>query len=252
MKDRSLSMVDRRTTLKWLASTMAVAAGCAHVPSVARSGSDTGVPFLGKPRPVTGPGYGSDPDLLHPVLPWKRTMTPRQTRVAAALCDMIIPADGVSQAASAVGVHEFIDEWVSAPYPDQQRDRRMIFDGLEWLERSSWDRFGAGFAEVADDMRAVILDSIAYENRVEPGLEGRAAFFAQYRNLTLSAFYATEEGSADLGYIGNIPITGAYPGPTPEALAHLDTALTNLGLQMPPVDGWRGLLRVAQPRMTRR
>jgi len=232
-----LPTVDRRTTLKWLASTMlATAAARAQVPGGAGADAEIESALLGTPGPVTGPGYGTDPDLLNPTVPWERTMTPRQLRVAAALCDMIIPADQISPAATAVGVHEFIDEWVSAPYPNQQRDREMIFAGLEWLERTSRENFAAGFAEAADGQRAEILDRIAFADRVEAGLEDRAAFFHQYRNLTLSAFYATEEGSADIGYIGNVPIEGEYPGPTPEALAHLEQALAGLGLTMPAIE----------------
>ena len=237
MKDAGLSVVDRRTTLKWLASTMVASATArAQVPGGAVVDTEPGFPALGTPGPVTGPGYGSDPDLLNPAVPWERTMTPRQLRVAAALCDMIMPADDISPAATAVGVHAFIDEWVSAPYPDQQRDRETIFDGLEWLERTSREHFAAGFADVGDDRRVEILNRVAFVDRVEAGLEDKAAFFSQYRSLTLSAFYATEEGSADLGYIGNVPIAGEYPGPTPEALAHLERVLTRLGLQMPDVE----------------
>ena len=236
MNPVSLPVVDRRTTLKWLASTMvAVATARAQVPG-GGADTETGFPALGTPGPVTGPRYGSDPDLLNPAVPWERTMTPWQMRVAAALCDMIMPADDISPSATAVGVHEFVDEWVSAPYPGQQRDRELIFDGLEWLERTALDGFGAGFADLSVDERAAILDTIAYADRVGTGLEDKVAFFHQYRNLTMSAFYATEEGSADLGYIGNVPIAGEYPGPTPEALAHLEQALTNLGLPITPVE----------------
>lgn len=237
MKDVSLPMVDRRTTLKWLASALVTAgAARAQIPGSAGTDTGTGLSLLGTPEPASGPGYGRDPDLLNPTVPWERTMTPRQLRVAAALCDMILPEDEVSPAATALGVHEFIDEWVSAPYPDQQRDREQIFDGLEWLERSSRERFAAGFADLTDDQRAGILNRIAFADRVESGLEDTAAFFHQYRNLALSAFYATEEGRADIGYIGNVPIIGEYPGPTPEALAHLKAALAGLGLQMPEVE----------------
>jgi hypothetical protein len=44
-----------------------------------------------------------------------------------------LPADANSPAASAVGVPAFIDEWVSAPYPDQQQHRGVIRGGLAWL-----------------------------------------------------------------------------------------------------------------------
>ena len=237
MKDVSPYMVDRRTTLQWLASAL-VAAGAARaqVPGGAGAYAETGFSLLGTPGPAGGPGYGQDPDLLNPAVPWERTMTPPQLRVAAALCDMIIPEDEISPAATAVGVHEFIDEWVSAPYPDQQRDREMIFNGLDWLERTARESFAAGFADIADDQRAGILDKIAFAVRVETSLADIAAFFHQFRTLTLSAFFATEVGRADIGYIGNVPIVGEYPGPTPEALAHLEAALAGLGLPMPEVE----------------
>ncbi len=49
---------------------------------------------------------------------WPLTLTPAQRRLAAVLVDLIIPADEHSPSAPAVGVVDFIDEWVSAPYPD--------------------------------------------------------------------------------------------------------------------------------------
>ena len=35
----------------------------------------------------------------------------------------------------------------------------------------------------------------------------------------------------DIGYRGNEPSAGEYPGPTPEALAHLNAALAKLKLK---------------------
>ena len=36
----------------------------------------------------------------------------------------------------------------------------------------------------------------------------------------------------DIGYLGNVPINGDYPGPSEEALAHLDGVLVALGLSL--------------------
>ncbi len=41
-------------------------------------------------------------------------------------------------------------------------------------------------------------------------------------------FYSLPEGMKDIGYMGNQPSVGPYPGPTKEALAHLNAALTKL------------------------
>jgi len=65
-------------------------------------------------------GYGSDPDLsknYRPGEPWPLTLTAEQRRLSGIVSDLIIPADDRSPSASAMGVVDFIDEWVSAPYP---------------------------------------------------------------------------------------------------------------------------------------
>ena len=49
--------------------------------------------------------------------------------------------------------------------------------------------------------------------------------------MVVGAYYTTDPGSADLGYIGNVPIAGEYPGPSTEALEHLDRVLAQLGLE---------------------
>jgi len=53
---------------------------------------------------------------------------------------MIIPADNASPGASAEGVPDFIDEWISSPYPAQAGDRRLVLDGLKWIDE---ERIGA-------------------------------------------------------------------------------------------------------------
>ena len=76
-----------------------------------------------------------------------------------------------------------------------------------------------------------MLDDIAFAERdTPPGLEAPKAFFATLRALVVGAFFTSPEGARDLGYIGNVPIRGDYPGPTPEAMAHLEALLDELGL----------------------
>jgi hypothetical protein len=238
-KDETGLRVDRRTTIKWLASTMAAAyAGCSsdekylgdEIPTASSATSGR----LGTAANAGGAGYGTDPDLISPVVPWPRTMTEAQLRIAALLCDMILPEDDRSPAASAVGVPDFIDEWVSAPYAKQKDDREIILPGLEWLERQSLERFGSGFVEAGESQKAELLDAIAWRDQAAPGLEGQLEFFERFRYLSVGAFYTTEAGSKDIGYIGNTPIAGDYPGPSDAAMAHLAGVLKQLGL--PAVD----------------
>ena len=72
-----------------------------------------------------------------PVVPWDAILTGGEMKAVTALCDVIIPEDDISPSASAVGVPEFINEWVSAPYPDQQRDLQTVRGGLVWLNTES-------------------------------------------------------------------------------------------------------------------
>jgi hypothetical protein len=227
--------VDRRTTIKWLAATMAAGyAGCTaddkRLGDEIPAARETTLPGTAA-RPGTA-GYGTDPDLVHPVVPWARTMTEAQLRTTAALSDLILPEDERSPSASAVGVPDFIDEWVSAPYPQQRDDRERILAGLEWLEQQSRDRFGTAFADASGDQQAAVVDAIAYPDAAA-NLEERAEFFRRFRYLTVGAFYTTEAGMKDAGYIGNMPLAGAYPGPSDEAMAHLAGVLKQLGLSLP-------------------
>ena len=116
-------------------------------------------------------------------------------------------------------MHEFIDEWVSAPYPRQQRDREIVLEGLEQLERQSHERFGVSFRGATAVQREELVDAIA---------DGE--FFARFRYLTVGAFYSTQVGVEDIGYDGNRPIVGEYPGPDEAAMAHLQGVLRTLDL----------------------
>ena len=171
----------------------------------------------------SGPGYGTDPDLLKAYKPgdvWPLTLTADQRRTVAALCDTIIPADGKSPSASAVGVHDFIDEWISAPYPGQVADRKLVVDGITWLEAESQRRFGLAFVNTIIRQKTAICDDICYEKEAKPEFKEPAKFFARFRDLTAGGFYTTPQGMKDVGYIGNVPLA-TFDGPPPEVLKRL-------------------------------
>jgi hypothetical protein len=107
----------------------------------------------------------------------------------------------------------------------------MILSGLAWLDTESTARFGKTFAQAGDAQQRAIFDSIAFKANIKPGYERPARFFARLRSLLMGGFYSLPEGMKDIGYIGNAPIAGGYPGPTPEAMAHLNAALAKLGIK---------------------
>ena len=214
MNAPELPRIDRREAVKWM---MTAAAGM----MLARQrgfGADPATL-----APITAKGYGTDPDLIKTYNPgdlWPLTFTAAQRRTAAALCDTIIPADAHSPAASAVGVHDFIDEWVSAPYPEQQKDRPVILDGLAWLDAESQRRFEVDFADAVQRQKTEICDEICFEPDAKPELLQQAKFFTRFRDLTAGGFYTTPEGMKDLRYVGNVPLA-TFDGPPQEVIEKL-------------------------------
>lgn len=223
-----MTEISRRVTLAWIAaaSANAFAPGLSQA---AESGppiawSNAGVP------PVTAPGYGHDPDLNAAVVPWPLTLNPHQRAMLRLAADLMLPADARSPSGGTLPLDAFLDEWISAPYPQQQQDRALIVSGLAWLDAESGRRFGQDFISASDAQRRAVFDAIAFRDKVQPGYEQPAQFFARLRALMLAGFYTLPEGMADIGYLGNKPQLGDYAGPTPEAMANLNASLVKLGL----------------------
>ncbi|MFW6039926.1 MAG: gluconate 2-dehydrogenase subunit 3 family protein [Gemmatimonadota bacterium] len=207
--------MDRRTVLKLIAAAAAapsVFAAC-ETPDAA----DPAAPASPSSNPLAA-GTRFDPDLLDPVVPWERSLSEPELETLAALCDLIIPADERSPAASALGAHEFIDEWVSAPYEAMERDRILVRGGIVWLDAESNRRFGvARFVELTGAQRTAICDDICNGEEAAPEFRSASRFFDKVRDLTATAFYTTREGMRDLGYVGNVPLAQWDP-PPPEVL----------------------------------
>ncbi|MDP3070100.1 MAG: gluconate 2-dehydrogenase subunit 3 family protein [Opitutaceae bacterium] len=205
--------LDRRAAIKW----MMAAAAAASVADRLTYGASAAKPAA---------GYGSDPDLLKIYKPgdlWPLTFTPAQRATAAALCDTIIPADAKGPAASAVGVPDFIDEWISAPYPGHDADRKTVIDGLAWIEAEAQKRFQNGFGNLVTRQKNAICDDICYAPNAQPEFRPAAQFFRKFRDLTSGGYYSTPEGMKDIGYVGNVA-TEKFEGPPPEVLKQLGLA----------------------------
>jgi hypothetical protein len=204
--------LDRRTAMKWVLA----AGAAAQLPDFSIAAAPAGSPQ----------GYGKDPDLLKRYTAgngWPLTLNEAQRRTTRALCDLIIPADEHSPAASAVATHEFIDEWISAPYPDCRRDREMIVHGLDWLDQESHRRYRRDFASAGAGQMSALCDEIADAVKAAPDRAQAAAFFKRYRELTAIGYYTTPVGMKDLRYVGNEPLV-TFNGPPPEVLKRLGLA----------------------------
>ncbi len=208
-----LPRINRRVALQW------ISAATATLPLV-----DGEAAAADRPRPssVTAHGYGPDPDLLKNYQPgdlWPLTFSEEQRRLVIVLCDLIIPADETSPSASSQGVHDFVDEWISSPYPGQKSDRNSILKGLGWLDEEARRRGGEDFASLtARDQLAICRElarSAKKDSRKHPG-----SFFLRLRNLVAGGYYTTPAGMKDIGYRGNVPVA-EWNGPPPEVLKRL-------------------------------
>lgn len=223
--------LDRREVLKLMVLASAAPALAACEPgdglpdgSGAAAGSTTtgSAPSGAAASNPMARGDAWDPDLVKPVLRWKKVLTEDEREGLAVLCDVIVPEDEVSPAASAVGAHDYIDEWVSAPYDFGERDLVLVRGGLVWLDQESASRFGAGrrFRDLTPEEQHAICDDICWLETAGPEHRQGARFFAKVRDLTATAFYTTPEGMEDIGYVGNVAMS-EWGLPPAEVLRHL-------------------------------
>src|SRR6478672_9219828 len=151
-----LTRMDRRQALKWIvaaSATLSVLDSAALVAGVSKK------------------GYGTDPNLMEVYKPgdlWPLTFSKKQHGTVTALCDVILPADEKSPSASQLKVPDFLDEWISAPYPKQQEDRTMILQGFTWLEVESNKRFRKPFIELTQRQKHQICDDICSLRKCVP------------------------------------------------------------------------------------
>ena len=122
------------------------------------------------------------------------------------LCDLIIPADDRSGSATQAGVPEFMDDWIAfRKEQDGNTDlEAQILGGLMWLDARVECEFGGKtFADASADQQKQILDRIAWPDRAKPEDHRWVAFFNRFRDLTVSGFFSSKMGVADLPYLGN-------------------------------------------------
>ncbi|MFS0773209.1 gluconate 2-dehydrogenase subunit 3 family protein [Sphingomonas sp. 1P08PE] len=228
--------LSRRATMQWMmtAALLPLARWSPAEAAVGADGSaaapfDTVAGWPEVPAAVPAQGYGRDPALTEPKVTWPLTLSKAQRSTVDLLGDMILPPDNVSPGAGALGVGAFIDEWISAPYPAQQADRAKVLGGLGWLDAQSRLMHGKSFAAITVPQRTVILDALGTATPAA-AMTAPVAFMDTIRKLFVLGFYTLPEGKADMGYIGDQPTPGPYPGPSKEALAHLATVLAGLKL----------------------
>jgi gluconate 2-dehydrogenase subunit 3-like protein len=224
----------RRETLQWMMAAAALPF-IRWTPPAMAAGQGMPPPFVvadwpaAVPPPPPAKGYGRDPDLMAPKVPWPLTLSKAQRATVDLLGDLILPADAQPPGAGKLGVGAFLDEWISAPYPAQRKDREQVLGGLIWLDAQSRALHKAAFDAITPAQRAGLLDALTVTSPVA-AMAKPVAFMDRLRYLFVLGFYSLPEGKADMGFIGDQPTPGDYPGPSPEALTHFTDILRALDL----------------------
>ena len=164
----------------------------------------------------------------------RQTFDDHQWKTVRVLCDLIIPADQHSGSASQAGVPEFLDDWIAfrTDQDGNQDLRAEIFGGIMWLDHESNQLFQKTFVEAAPGQQKQLLDRIAYHERAAKEDSQAAAFFNEFRALTVGGFYSSKMGVGDLPYLGNVAVA-EWKGCDPKVWAIIEERMKN---------GYKGIL----------
>jgi gluconate 2-dehydrogenase gamma chain len=163
-----------------------------------------------------------------PVKYTRKIFDDHQWRTVHVLCDLIIPADEHSGSATAAGVPEFLDDWLD--FRDREDGNQnlssQILGGLTWLDMESTRLFQKDFVTAAPAQQKQILDRIAWPARAAAADRPWAAFFTRFRDLTVSGFFSSKMGVADLPYLGNKAVA-EWNGCDPKVWAVIEERMKN-------------------------
>ena len=193
---------NRRRVLKLMAVTGASAAYLHNYPHTAEAQSRS-------------EGYGQDVDVNNPVVTWDKTLDANQLKNLTVIGDLIIPVDEKSPSASHLSITDFVDEWVSAPYPDQQKDRDTIVRGLARLNGRANENDARYFYNLTEADQASMFDALAKSVEAGNASDDDDLFFERLVYLYVGGYYTTDEGMEDIGYAGNVPLE-TFDGPPAE------------------------------------
>ena len=157
-------------------------------------------------------GYGRDPDLIEPVRhPWPDHLNPQYLKIIAALLPIVLPTSEDQADPAEAGVITFFDEWLTAPYPQQKSDIKILEE--LFIELINQDFLSQNTAE----QNKLIAEMHAEKHEA----------VTRFTILAASAYFTTKAGLDEIGYIGNIPQT-EFPGPPQAIIDDLELKLATL------------------------
>ncbi|WP_375325129.1 gluconate 2-dehydrogenase subunit 3 family protein [Flagellimonas sp. GZD32] len=160
---------------------------------------------LDVPVPLDNAYFGRTPDELERIEKLKaiQLFNEHETETITLLSTIILPPKEPHGGPIEAEVPEFI-EFIAKDIPELQL---TLKGGLMWLDHQSNTLFDKEFKTASIAQQKQILDTIAFHD-VEIPLDEQPLeiqFFALMRNLTVTGYYTSKVGIADLGYKGNQP-----------------------------------------------
>lgn len=169
-------------------------------------------------------GYGGDPNVVTPPLtPWPLTLSRPQRQMIGVLSDIILPGTAAFPSPTAMGIEDFFDQWLSAPYDGQKKDNITVTTGLAMVDTESRRQFGAEFLKLDPAQQRKIVDHIASTAAAD------RKFFIRFRYLVVGAYFTSDVGFKAIGYLGNVPLR-SFPAVSAQTQAVIDAELRKLGL----------------------
>ena len=149
--------------------------------------------------------FGRTPDELEDIakLNAEEGFNAHEMDTITVLSTVILPPKEPNGGPVEAGVPELID-FLSKDMPHM---KPTLVGGLMWLDHKSNTDFGTEFKTATLEQQKQICDTICYHD-IEKPIEEQALeiqFFRLMRNLTMTGYYTSKVGIADLGYKGNQP-----------------------------------------------
>lgn len=149
--------------------------------------------------------FGRRPEELERIkkLNAEQLFNPHEMETIAVLSTVILPPKEPHGGPIEAEVPEFI-EFMGKDIPEMQT---TLLGGLMWMDHKSNKMFDKEFKSATLEQQKQICDEICFHDPDVPLNEQplEIQFFALMRNLTVSGYYTSKVGIADLGYKGNMP-----------------------------------------------
>lgn len=133
----------------------------------------------------------------------KQLFNAHEMETLAILSTVILPPKEPHGGPIEAEVPQFI-EFIAKDFPEMQN---ILLGGLMWLDHTCNTMFGVEFKAATLDSQKQLLDTIAFHD-IDVPLEKQPLeiqFFYMMRGLTVTGYYTSKVGIADLGYKGNMP-----------------------------------------------